>query len=66
MPMDGKLLLDEELRSFDRRFAVCLRIRCQKILGITVHSLTLVPAMGFPAFEYALRHGREALAVERI
>ena len=32
--MDGKLLLDEELRSYDRRFAVCLRIRCQKIMGI--------------------------------
>lgn len=31
VPMDGKLLLDEELRSYDRRFAVCLRIRCQKI-----------------------------------
>lgn len=36
VPMDGKLLLDEELRPyvFDRRFAVCLRIRCQKIKGI--------------------------------
>ena len=32
--MDGKLLLDEELRLYDRRFAVCLRIRCQRLLGI--------------------------------
>ena len=32
VPMDGKLLLDEESGSFDRRFAVCLRIRCQRII----------------------------------